>query len=333
MPANSGKKNKNYLKVKSIFGRKDNQAKLFFLFLALFLWVIINLSKEEGYTQTLDFPVKFQNLPENKELKNKLPSEISLKIKAPGFDLLKYRLANFNPIVIDVSELQTSDGKLQSFWITNSKRSYIQNQLASDVKLIQILPDTIFFEYEALISKKVLVVLDLDTDFDSFTTFYSTPELTPDSVTILGNEEDLAKIDSIVTSTLVVTNDMETLEETLGLKLVNENNVNYSANKVKVKLKVAKLTEKLFEQEVELRQVPDNVEVVVFPKQVSVKVQLALEDYERIKSIQVRAFVNVAKGLTMDKENFLNVQLDSLPDFVRRATIEPRRVEYIISKK
>ncbi len=333
MPANSGKKNKNYLKVKSIFGRKDNRAKLFFLFLAFFLWVIINLSKEEGFTQTLDFPVEFQNIPEDKELKNALPSEISLKIKAPGFDLLKYRLANFKPIVIDVSELQTSGGKLRSFWATNSKRSYIQNQLASDVKLIQILPDTIFFEYEALVSKKVPIILNLESDFDAFTTLYTAPELSPDSVTILGNVEDLAKIDSVVTSKLIVTNNMEELEETIDLKLTNESNVNYSVNSVSVKLKVAKLTEKLFEQEVELRQVPDNVEVVVFPKQVSVKVQLALEDYERIKSIQVRAYVDVAKGLSMDTENFLNVQLDSLPKYVRRAIVEPTRVEYIISRK
>jgi YbbR domain-containing protein len=319
--------------LKTLFGKRDNQAKLFFLFLAIFLWLIINLSKEEGYVQTLQFPVEYKNLPENKELIGELPEDIEVRFKAAGFDLLKYQLNSFDPLEVDVTSMLLSKDGLKAYWVTNDQLSLIQDQLDPDVEVFSISPDTITISYQKLASKKVPIVLNLKQNFDQFTTLYEAPKLEPDSLLITGDEETLSKVDSIITKELKLSGEEGVFDGFVDLVLPKMEKTTFSNEKVKVHLRLAKLTENTLDQQVELRFLPDSVEVVVFPKQVHVKVQLALSDFDKLKAYEVRAYVDVSKALNENQPDFLSVQLDPLPDYVRNYSVEPKRVEYIISKK
>ena len=85
---------------------------LMFVAISTVFWLLNELNY--GYTTTIEYPVRFANLPNNKSLVNDLPSHFNLTIKANGYTLMKYKLtpAPF-PVVVDIGvcESQKSDEK------------------------------------------------------------------------------------------------------------------------------------------------------------------------------------------------------------------------------
>ncbi len=320
-------------RLKKGFGRRDNQAKLFFLVLSVFLWFLIKLSKEEGFVQTIDFPVVYENFPSHKELKNNPPEQISIRLKAQGFNLLKYTFRSFKPIVVDVEALQAVRGEEHGYWLTNSQQEFIERQLEADVEVLSIRPDTIHFRYSKLLTKKLPVRLQLKKNFSAFTSLYAAPQLFPDSIEVIGSVQQLAELDSIVTEPLYLNDDQDSVYEKISLQLPAKKGLSYSHKQVGVGLRLVKLTEKSFEQDIEIRNAPDSVDAVVFPGTVSVQVQLALQDFGRLQSIDITPYVNIADIFEQPDETQLRVRLDELPGFVRAVILEPKRVEFILTKK
>jgi hypothetical protein len=320
-------------KLKTLFGKRDNQAKIFFLFLAIFLWVLLKLSKEEGFIQVVDFPVEYTNFPARMELKNAPPQQISLRLKAPGFNLLRYTFRSFKPIKVNVAELKTVGSGNKSYWITNNQRAFIEQQMEADVEVLSIWPDTIEFDYAELQSKKVPVILKLEKKFNNFSSLYDQPRLLPDSVELIGAAGLLRGIDSIRTKKMVVTDEQDSVIRKVGLEQPTVKGVTMSHKQVSVELRVARLTEKVLERQIEVRNLPDSLELVIFPKAVKMQLQLALKDFDKISPVEVIPFVDYNDLSVLQEEPSLRIQYEPLPEFVRHVTIEPRRIEFILTQK
>jgi len=61
------------------------------LALASFLWFLNALEKR--YTDHIIIPVRYINLPKNKDLTGKLPEKLDLTVDAFGYTLLQYKLS------------------------------------------------------------------------------------------------------------------------------------------------------------------------------------------------------------------------------------------------
>src|SRR5690606_34909935 len=115
-------------------------------------------------------------------------------------NLLKYSFTKFRSLKVDVAQLERTTAKgTKSFWHTNSNLNFIESQLGMDVQVHAINPDTIFFDFNRLISKKVPVQLDIKKEYSNLINIYGAPKIIPDSITITGSEADLTNIKHIKT--------------------------------------------------------------------------------------------------------------------------------------
>jgi hypothetical protein len=142
------------------FNLKENNRPLIFLIcllIATLLWLVKALEKQ--YDTTVSIPVQYINLPENRVLVNPPPTRLNVKLRAQGFTLLRHKLGlSISPIDFDVKTLNTNtiDKKNPSdFYVLSNKFiSRISNQVNSEITILDISPDTLFFHFEKLSGNK-----------------------------------------------------------------------------------------------------------------------------------------------------------------------------------
>ena len=138
------------------FNLKENNRPLIFLIcllIATLLWLVKALEKQ--YDTTVSMPVQYTNLPENRVLVNPPPSRLNVKLRAQGFTLLRHKLGlSISPIDFDIKSLiiNTVDKKNPTdFYILSDQFiTHISNQVNSEITILDISPDTLFFHFEKL---------------------------------------------------------------------------------------------------------------------------------------------------------------------------------------
>ncbi|MCX6257295.1 MAG: hypothetical protein NTW49_05275 [Bacteroidia bacterium] len=153
------------LKIKNIFGHgKDNRQKrmliyLFFVFISSVFWLLDKLNNE--YVTDLKCPVTYINLPVGKGVPNSSRQNLKLKVKASGYTLLKCRLESvLDPVTIDAVKYRLhSTGNRSSIYYFLSKylNSSIVNQLHKDLNIIEIQPDTVFFDLSGASGRAITI--------------------------------------------------------------------------------------------------------------------------------------------------------------------------------
>lgn len=309
----------------------DTTVKFFFLLLSIFLWFLIKLSKE-GYITEFNFPVKYVNIPEDKKFSSKPVSEIKVKVRSHGFDLLKHRLRSFRAIEIDVANNVKRDGQ-NYFWETNSGENLMDVEFDDNTEILSIRPDTVFFEFDEIRSKKVKVYLRARKKYSNFKTFNSPPEIIPDSITVTGAEKDVQGLDSIFTKTFDLTADADSVTRLVPLDLPKNSKLGFSTREITVKLRYTSLTEGTFNIPVKVINLPEGYEMNVFPEKVKLKFQVPVEDYERVIPDDFGAYVDFNDIKAGEETQFLKVHLQAVPAFLRKVTVDPRQLEYILIEK
>ena len=293
-------------------------------------WFIIVFSKK--YNDTVSFPVRYVNLPSNKMLSNVLAENINVQIYASGFSILGYKLnPEIEPLTIDVNDIKP-DKKVDFYYLTpNSEIDKLSAQLSSEIKIISVIPDTLYFDFSPIESKTVPVKLNSDLHFDSQFQLSDSIKISPSEITVSGARSLLQNITSIETEKLSLKNihKTTTLEVTL---LVNSSmeKLTLSTSKISVTIPVEKYTEESFEIPIQVINMPNNVSMKIFPNKTTVTFLVDMGDYQSITSDQFVAVVDyqdIAKGA--DK---LQVVMEKSPDKIKSLQIVPDKVEYIISK-
>ena len=149
---------------------RKGKAFVFFvcLTLASFLWFLNALEKH--YTDHITVPVRYINLPKDKELTGKLPEKLELTVDAFGYTLLRHKLRlAFSPILLDVNELTNNylEGRFFSKYSisTNGHKEEIAKQISSEIEIISIRPDSILFKVSNIIVKLIKVYPVVDVTF------------------------------------------------------------------------------------------------------------------------------------------------------------------------
>ncbi|MCP4160771.1 MAG: hypothetical protein GY760_11915, partial [Deltaproteobacteria bacterium] len=129
----------------------------------MFLWVMIKLSLESS--SHIDLPISYINLPVNKILINKPDSVLSLRVRSKGFRVFsdKY-FRSFKPLLVDLStlKLKNKKGTYSAHILTSLFNRKISREIESDVELLSVSPDTLYFELIDVESRKVPLKLNLD---------------------------------------------------------------------------------------------------------------------------------------------------------------------------
>jgi len=181
------------------FLRKELPVFAFFLLISFILWYLNELSKDlQG---SVHYPVRYINPPRDRIVTGDLPDKLEMELRGPGYSILKNKLsASRAPVVIDFSKLtlRRLPGSAPRYYlVTSGLISNFSKQMHADFDILAISPDTLFFGYDRLVTRRKPVIPDLTVETAGGKKVIIVPD--PDSVTVTGPERILDTLDGIHT--------------------------------------------------------------------------------------------------------------------------------------
>jgi len=171
----------------------------FFLLLSFVFWYLNELSKDlQG---TINYPVRYINPPKDRIVTGDLPDKLEMDLRGPGYSILKVKLSGSRaPMVIDFSRLtpRRLPGAMPHYYlVTSGLINNFSKQMHADFEILSILPDTLFFGYDKLVTRRMRVRPDLDVELAEGKKVIIVPD--PDSITVTGPAHVLDTLDGIPT--------------------------------------------------------------------------------------------------------------------------------------
>jgi len=286
---------------------------------AIILWGSISLS--DIFYTNVDVKLTLTNFPQGYTTGSPLPEKIQLRVKGQG-----WRLVSIN--VGPETEFRVSVGG-DSGRINISLYNYIESNrwLLSDVEIINILPDSIRFFVERIISKKLPVNSGLELEFKPGYGLASNIIFKPDSVVVTGPFSLLRKMNQIKT----VDKSLSPLDSRteIEVNLPRMNGFVYNVNLIEVILDIQRIVDKQFDNiEVNVLDIPPRKEVVLLPNKIGFNVRGGIEILGKLKPEQFRAFVRY-QSLVQDTTGSVTPILE-MPKNVTLQFVKPDRLRYII---
>ncbi|MGI9532871.1 CdaR family protein [Lutimonas sp.] len=310
---------------------KQNQKKLrvflLFLFLSILFWSLIKLSKE--YISEVEFELAYSDIPNNKLIQNEPDQKVKLTLKTIGFKLLNYE---FRERVLDYSltEIEKKEGSMY-FSETRTNTNFLQAQLSAETVVLNVEPDTLFFDLGVKKSKKVPVISEMEFSFKTGFNIVGDALVSPAEVTISGPEKMIDTINEVYTSSFHLRDISEPFEQEVSLKAPVEAVV-LSNETVLVTGVVDKITDGSYNLPFEVINLPRNLIMSTYPKKVKVIYQVALKDFNKIPENSFRIQCDYKQ--TQDNDlDYLIPKLVEKPELITNVKIVPNKIEFLVKKQ
>lgn len=299
---------------------------LLFLLLSIIFWSLIKLSKD--YIADVEFELKYTDIPNNKLIQNEPDQKVKLTLKTIGFKLLGYQFKN-KVLNYTLTEIERKSGSMY-FSETNSNINFLQAQLSVESTVLNIEPDTLFFDLGVKKSKKVEVVSKIDFQFKNGFNFISPYSLHPGEVTISGPEKVIDTINVVLTAPMVLENISESFEKSVKL-VIPDQAVVLSEEQITIKGQVDKITDGSFMLPFKVINLPKNYIISTYPKEVKVVYQVALSDFNKIPENSFRIQCDYRHSQINDLD-YLIPKIVEKPEIISNVKIIPNKIEFLIKK-
>lgn len=305
----------------------------FFLILSFILWYLNSLGK--NIEAEVSYPVKYINIPRERVIVDDLPSKLDLYMKGPGYSVLKLKLTSGRtPVIIDIASVsyrRVPGSKTLSYYIKTSVLAQkLANQLRTECTIVSIKPDTLFFSFDRVISKKVPVEPSLEINTARQYFLRSPVKTEPDSVVITGPARILDTVKYVRTRFRKLTGLFDAVEKEIPLE--KSKLYTLSDKRVRVSVPVEQFTEAEIIVPIGLRNVPDSIELKIFPDAVTVKCLVAVSDYKRISETPFEVTIDLKK-VDLQKTDKIPVEVSNIPSFVNSLRFSPEKVDFLIEKR
>ncbi len=293
---------------------------LIFVILAILTSLITKLTAK--YEKDIVFRVIVEDHEDEKFIYKKSHDSLMLRVRGYGFNLAKYYLES--------PELRISIKKLKEvnntfIWSQSENFNETKQSFDPSIELKSISEDSILFYFDKFISAKIPIKPNININYVvGYDSFYS-PVLSVDSVNVLGPNEVIEKIKYINTEPIT----LDDVKSDISIQLSLENkdsNIFYEIEKTSYDLKVNQYTEETID-------IPVNVlsngmyNFNYYPKELSVKYIVSIEDYNKINSTDFRIDCVFNKN-----QSFLVPEITKKPDFVKNAKLSSSKIQLIIIK-
>jgi hypothetical protein len=312
------------------FGQSVKSKKLnvfgFFFLLAFLILVITKLS--ETYIETIPFNVQYKNLPDKNIITLDSTPEVNVTVSTHGFKLLSYYFYDQN-YQLDF-EKSTYTKNNNYIWLADKGIYDLKQLLGNNVDIISIKPDTLMLPYGTLSLKKVPVILKSKINFASGYDTLKGVKIIPDSVDVIGAQQEIANIDFVETKPFNLEDIKANVNTNIGLEFLNSSErLKLSVPQVNITAQVEKFTEGTFDIPVTILNLPNGLEVNYFPKHIKVSYYLSLNDYKNVKPTDFVIECNYTDVLKSGK-SFFKPKLTVNSVNVKSARMKQNKVEYII---
>ena len=320
--------------------RQKHLAFLFFVLLASVAWFLRALSDE--YIATIEYPVKYINLPPNRILSQPPPQKLTLQVQSDGYTILSSRFKYKRPLSYNVNafalySLSADSTSVYTLtWYAKERLSAELNLSNKNIQILDIDPDTLIFNFTRVKRKKVPVKVRLKYSPELFSKQYmlnGNPGSQPDSVEVTGPSYIIDTLRQVYTEEAVFKNLNDTAIKKIPLKKINK--LTCPLKKVKVIIPIDEFTESDYTVPIETIHVPDSITIKTFPKTVRIKYIVTLTQFNKIKPDMFRAYIdlNSVDLKSTSEATKLYIQMDSVPSYIHNLSMSPRSVEFLIEKK
>lgn len=301
---------------------------LFFLTLSSLFWVVTKLSKE--YTHTVLFKAIYTNLAKDKIVQSEPTKNLIITLKTSGFGLFNYSIKK-KKIKIDIQNLLRKNNDL-FYYLPNDNIASFQDQISSDVSIVSILPDTLFFNFGSLNSKKVKIKPNFKLHFKTGYNLVKKIQITPEFITISGPEKQLNSITTITTGELALKNISKNFKKIIPIILPEKSkNINFSHSEIVVEAKVDKFTEGTIKLPYQLINVPNKANISAFIDEVTISYRVSLANFDKIQASDFKIICDFSKT-QQGNLNYLIPTFEKQSSLVLDAKILPEKIEFLIKK-
>jgi hypothetical protein len=284
----------------------------------------------QPFETTLTIPIKYVDIPHNIVFDNELPDNVVVRVKDDGAAVFKYFFTKRNDtITIDVEKILKSN---KSNVLQNaSYEEILRTVLLSSSEIKNYQPVRISLEFAKLHEKKVPVIFDGQILIDQGYLLNGYIKVEPDSVMVYGSELSLKNVSNAYTHS-------DTIRElksatTLSIKLRDQRNVTFSPSSVNVSIPIDKYTEKEIIVPVTCINLPQDLDIKIFPSNIKVAFLVGLTQYKSVteNDFSIELDYNYLKDI---KEMVTPIRLTSVPSVhIHNITLSPTEIEFVFEKK
>ena len=302
-----------------------------FLLISVFIWFLNALSK--NYTTEIDFPIAYENFPEDRVFVGGLPEQLHLRVNAHGYAILRYQVfrrpvpINFNVSAIPFS--RPGGDSARTFTLTRYLRDQVSMQLPAELQLLEIKPDTLFFHFARSASRYIPVRPDLVFEIDRQFTIRDGIGLEPDSVLVTGPDVILDTLRFIPTERVELGLLNKDYSDRIRLKQIPD--LQYDRSRVVCSIGLERFTEVQLTLPIQVLNLPDTISLQTFPSRVRFTCNVGLSKYERVNGNLIRAVVDYNQIGEGSRQ--ASVQIQNIPVFLLGYEYYPKTVEYLKSIK
>jgi hypothetical protein len=291
-------------------------------------WFISNLS--EPYISSTTFDLNYANAGSNLMLVNSSHDKVKVNLEAVGFQFLRFSFSK-KKAVIDLSGVQNKNSK---YYITPQRlKTQIEKQLPNSMRLIDVQSDTLYFDFQDVISKKVTIRPKLQLNLAQNYLLDGKLKVTPTTVTIKGPKNEVGPIKSIETMNLEFNNLASDFSRNTELKIpTGLKNTTFSNTSVTITGKVSRFSEKMITVGIKVMNLPSGTTIKMFPEKVNVLCKGTLNS---LKNLSVSEFEVVAdfSELATKGSKKLSLSLHKKPKELSSAVLQESEVEYILKRQ
>lgn len=312
--------------IKSVKSKRIN---IFLLFLVMSFGILMLTKLSKTYTNTIAFHIEKKNIPETEVIIHDSLPILNITLKTQGFNYLKYYFEK-PKIELDFSN---KINRTDSMYVWNNQTAFsdIISQFDSDIEVLNVNPDTLWFKYDENDIKRVPVKLNANIKFKLGFDMLEDFELEPDSIKIIGPKSVLKNVDVVETNLLELNEVTSDFSKRIQIKVPkNTENVKFSPDEILVSAKVDKFTEGKLKVPVEVVNIPDSLQIKFFPKTVSLSYYTSLSNFN---SVSIENFKVICDFKTItDNQTYLVPELIKKPSGIRNIKLNPNQIEFIITE-
>jgi hypothetical protein len=295
--------------------------------LSFIILIFSKLSKD--FTNTVVFGIHKINVPKEYVILNDSNAKLNITLKTHGFNWLKYYISK-PEITIDFSKDVKRNG---NSYVWNKSKIFInsESEFGSQVELLNVSPDELYFKFDVNSIKKVPVVVNADISFSPGFDAFNLSKIEPDSIQIVGPNEMVNNIKSIETEKITLENIKSDVLKVVKLKIPKNNkDLIFSNDEVNLSLKVEKFTEGTLKVPIILINVPDSLSIKYFPKTINVIYYTSLNNFNDISAKDFKVICDFSK--VSENQTFLLPELNKITNKVKTAKINQQHIEFIINE-
>lgn len=313
------------MRKKPKFKRSSIKTFSFFLIFSAVVWILVQFSKT--YTQLIEIPVNYINAPLDKSISEERPDHVDLQLQDNGFNIYYYKI--FNPkLEVDLSKAKETEDKL--VYTLQNHLSDIEQQLKIDFENSLIVQEEIVVPFQFKKEKTIKVEPRIEVNYAVGYSAEDEVKLQTDSVKVSGPESIIDSINTVYTKRLTLNRVNSDLDGAVDIDTTGLGALSFYENSVGYYQKVEKFTEGSVEITLEVINVPDNLNVVYFPKTVIIYFQVNLQQFDSVSAADFRVVCNYKE--VKQGDDYMIAQIVEKPDFINNVRLNERRIQFVIKR-